>query len=135
MTVAERTANEAGEGARSCTIMLPFPPSENTLFTNRCGGRAKTGRYGWWINEAGVELLRQRPVRFDVPVQLGLELNLPDKRRRDIGNYLKPVADLLVRHQVIQDDSWQWIRRVTIGLAEGFDGARVTVTEWQGAAA
>lgn len=112
----------------SIEIRLPFPPSVNTLFTNRRGGRAKTARYDAWITEAGVELMRQRPHRFLQPVKIDIQLGLPDKRLRDLDNTLKPIKDLLVKHGVIPDDSWKFVTALSVCLADIEPGALVTVT-------
>lgn len=139
-TVAECTANElAGEGARSCTIMLPFPPSTNMLFKNKAGarGRAKTFEYVNWISVAGFELSRQHPPCFEAPVSIDIQLGLPDNRSRDIDNTTKAVLDLLQKHGVIVDDNCKRVPDLRVRVAEDVPAGRaaVTVTEWQGTAA
>jgi len=97
-------------------IMLPFPPSANAMFTNRRGGRARTKAYDMWINDAGTQLLTQRPKRHTGPVTVAITVGLPDKRNRDLDNLLKPLLDLLVKHQIIQDDSVKFLKAITIKL-------------------
>lgn len=106
-------------------ITLPFPPSVNALFVNRRGGRARTKAYDAWIVEAGTQLLTQRPMKHEGPVTVAITVGLPDKRNRDLDNLLKPLLDLLVRHQVIQDDSVKYLKAISIGIDD---------SEWKGAA-
>ena len=114
----------------STEIRLPFPPSANALYKNKAGarGRAKTPAYETWICEAGNALIRQRPHRFLSPVRIDVELGLPNRRLRDIDNTLKPIKDLLVRHGVIQDDSFKFVTALSVRLADIEPGVIVTVT-------
>ena len=118
---------------RSCTIMLPFPPSTNALFTNRRGGRSKTYEYVNWISVASFELSRQHPPCFKAPVSIDIRLGLPDKRSRDIDNTTKAVLDLLQKHGVIIDDNCKRVPDLRVRVAQDVPAGRaaVTVTEWQ----
>lgn len=100
-------------------VALPWPPSVNRLFTNRRGGRAKTPAYQAWIKEAGLELLTQQPNRHEGEVAVHIIASPPDRRKRDLDNLFKPVLDLLVRHNVIADDSIQYLRMLSIELGAG----------------
>lgn len=87
-------------------IDLPLPPSVNQLYRNAPGrGRVKTDRYKTWINAAGWELKSQRPRRLSGSYALTMLCERKDKRRRDLGNLIKAVEDLLVTHHVVEDDS------------------------------
>jgi len=110
-------------------IMLPFPPSVNSLFTNRRGGRAKTKAYDAWIVEAGTQLMTQRPKKHLGAVNVAITVGLPDKRNRDLDNLFKPILDLLVRHQVIQDDSVKFLKAISMKVSNSFTGARILITE------
>ncbi len=114
------------------SITLPFPPSVNNLFPGK-HSRHKSKRYKAWIKEAGLTILTQEPIhRFRSPVSIVLTFGRPDKRRRDISNFVKPVEDLLVTHGIIRDDSdvhrgeQYWDATVT--------GVRVEITEAGGVA-
>jgi crossover junction endodeoxyribonuclease RusA len=65
-------------------LALPFPPSTNRLWRVVEGRAILSKAYREWIAEAGLELMRQRPKRYDGPVALSIELGPPDKRRRDL---------------------------------------------------
>lgn len=91
------------------TLHLPFPPSVNSLYdggknTNR---RFISDRYKRWQQDAGMAILgqRHRNHRHKEPVQVVYTLSPPDKRKRDVFNYEKAISDLLVKHQIIADDT------------------------------
>ena len=91
-------------------ITLPLPPSVNALYRNRKKdgkgrGRIKTERYNTWLNAAGWELNQQKPPKVKGNYILWLYCERPDKRRRDLGNLLKAMEDLLTDLGVIEDDS------------------------------
>lgn len=88
---------------------LPFPPAVNNLFATVKVGkstrRIRTRRYEDWITEAGIALLLQRPPKIHGPFRLTLTAVRPDRRKRDLDGLAKAPLDLLVKHQVIDDDS------------------------------
>jgi crossover junction endodeoxyribonuclease RusA len=87
-------------------LSLPYPPSVNGLYANIPGkGRVKTERYKTWINAAGWNVKAARPVKVAGPYTLEITLFQSDKRKRDIDNIIKPISDLLVEHQLVEDDS------------------------------
>jgi crossover junction endodeoxyribonuclease RusA len=86
--------------------VLPYPPSTNTLYRNVAGkGRVKTAKYKAWIDEAGFVLVFKRLPAITGPYVLQIDLFQADARRRDIDNGIKAISDLLVEHQLIEDDS------------------------------
>lgn len=100
-------------------VSLPVPPSVNSLYgnsphgrrANAGRGRFKTRRYKSWIDEAGWELLRQRPSPLIGPY--AVRISLP-KIRGDADNRIKPVLDLLVAHKLTADDRHCQMVSVTI---------------------
>ena len=112
-------------------IRLPFPPGSNNLYPGR-GKRFKSREYTAWIQEAGLELMAQRPRKFLAPVNVSIELHRPDDRRRDIDGLIKAPIDLLVRHSVLPDDNWKFLASVTArwaGLDRENPRAIVTVEQ------
>ena len=91
---------------------LPFPPSVNAIWRKWRGGVYRSDRYKAWSQEAGQELMVQRPGKTKGIYDLTLQFRRKDARRIDIGNLEKPVSDLLVEHGVIEDDSLA--RRITL---------------------
>lgn len=65
----------------------------------------KTTRYLSWIKEVGDVLKAQGIVKVPGKVCISVLVARPDKRRRDLDNYLKCVLDALVLNGVIEDDS------------------------------
>ena len=58
--------------------------------------------YVSWLKAAGC--VAQRPARITGPVRITIAAGRPDRRRRDVDNLSKAALDLLVSHQVIEDD-------------------------------
>lgn len=85
---------------------LPFPPPVNNLYRNARGrGRVKTDRYLAWQNHAGYELENQAPPeRISGPIEVTMRFGRPDRRKRDLDGLLKAPLDLLVAHDLIDDD-------------------------------
>lgn len=87
------------------TYRLPMPPSVNALYRNVPGrGRAKTKAYGKWLHAAGMALIQQVRVKRRGPVHIDISLPIDKRGRRDCDNHAKAVIDLLVAHQLIDDD-------------------------------
>ena len=107
-------------------VLLPFPPSTNNLFFTTKYGRARTQRYDSWIQEAGNEILRQRPRKVAGPVKLKFEFQEIDRRPRDISNLIKAPEDLLVKHGIIERDDNSIVRGISADWAE-VEGCRVTI--------
>lgn len=114
------------------TVDLPLPPSANHLFANaHGGGRVKTATYKGWLEEARWHVLTawraagKPEVGRDTPMQLQVKLGLAD-RRRDSGNCLKAIEDVLVKELPIPDDRYN--DRILIERDETLAGiARVTI--------
>jgi len=86
-------------------ITLPLPVSVNRLWRNGKGRTFRSPQYRCWLTEAGWELRTQRPKLIAGPVSVTIAAGRPDRRRRDIDNLAKSLLDLLVAHQVIEDDA------------------------------
>ena len=86
-------------------INVPFPPSTNSLFANRKGGRRKTDTYLLWLANAEEMLLRQHRNYHTGKVAVNIFVKKPDNRRRDLDNLAKSVLDFLVKQSIIVDDS------------------------------
>lgn len=113
------------------TFTLPFPPSVNNLFMNGKHGRFRSQRYDSWIQEAGAEIMRQRPKKVAGPVILLFEFQEgQDKRKRDISNLVKAPEDLLVKHGIIEADDGSIVREIRCKWAPDVEGVRVTVASF-----
>ena len=98
---------------------ISWPPSTNNLFLNVPGrGRVPSKEYSHWRQQAGWELKAQRPGKFKTPVEITVELNPPTKRAFDPDGKLKAVIDLLVTHEIIADDNFNFVRSVTAKIVD-----------------
>lgn len=110
-----------------------LPPSVNSMYANIQGrGRVKSAHYKAWANVAGWDLKNQRASirRFTTPVYVTIAVAEP-KRRCDLDNRIKATLDLLVEHQIIPDDSNDWVRGVNIYFAPepDFEGVEIAISE------
>lgn len=49
--------------------------------------------------------LKKYKCNIDYSINLKIEFYVPDKRRRDIANYIEAIQDILVKYEVIKDDN------------------------------
>ena len=108
-------------------IKLPFPVSVNAAYRSVNGRSILSAKARDWKNEAGWALRLQRYERFTGPVEIELVLNPPDKRKRDLDNAFKLVLDLLKTHQIIVDDSSEYVRKLSAEWGEGEPSCHVTI--------
>lgn len=86
---------------------LPMPCSVNLAYRNVLRvGRVKTAAYKTWLAAAQAHVL-ENGIRgsIDGPYSLEIEMDRPDKRRRDLDNYTKVLSDFLVAQRFVEDDS------------------------------
>jgi Holliday junction resolvase RusA-like endonuclease len=105
---------------------LPKPPSVNALFFNKAGkGRVRTSLYNDWRTNAGwiLRMQKQQPINGPVSVSYAL----CDEGKGDLGNLEKAVTDLLVSHRMIDGDSRDVVRRITLEWSSQITGCRVTI--------
>lgn len=91
-------------------IILPWPVSLNAMYKNvRRNRRAPSRAYRLWKEAAQNHLLSQRikiPKNpLDFRLALTITLQAPDRRKRDISNFIKAPEDFLVERGFIMDDS------------------------------
>lgn len=91
-------------------ITLPFPVSVNAMYSRARNRVFRSKRYRGWATLAGRELAKQKPPHLKGPVGVRLEFVAPDARKRDADNLVKSVLDLLVAHQVIEEDNRTIVR-------------------------
>jgi len=110
------------------SVLFPFPPSLNNLFTNVVGkGRRPAKRYKAWQVVAGTEIMAQRVQwtvkRISGPIEVIITLQ-HDRRRMDLDNGAKAIIDTLVKMSIIDDD--KNVDRLTIQWG-GVKGALVEI--------
>ena len=109
-------------------LVLPIPPSINAAYANSTKpgrrGRFKTKRYEDWIAEAQFAVMRDQ-VRgsIDGAYAIHVEIDRPDKRRRDLSNMLKVIEDFCVSAGFVTDDRFcEAIKMKWTSAVEGHPG-------------
>ena len=91
--------------------VLPWPPSVNTAYGNKSNQRRfKSKCYKTWLEQAP-ELAHCGSA--EDPVHVLYTFFFPDKRKRDLTNYLKVPEDYLVSQGVLWDDNHTVVGKVT----------------------
>lgn len=86
-------------------IALPRPPSVNRLWRMGNGRMFKSAEYTAWIAKCFQSIQGAKVPSVLGKYKLMIRVARPDKRRRDIDNYIKAVSDFLQSAKIIQDDS------------------------------
>lgn len=60
--------------------------------------------YANYERECG-KFLKKYKSSIDYSINLKVEFYVPDKRRRDIANYVEAIQDILVKYEVLKDDN------------------------------
>ncbi len=85
------------------TVHLPMPPSVNSLYGGGSGQqRFMSKRYKAWI--ASCPQLPQ--LQITQPICVEYVFAWPDKRLRDLQNFIKAPMDYMVKSGVIADDNY-----------------------------
>lgn len=84
-------------------ITLPFPPSTNAIWRNNRRTH-KSPRYKAWLRVAKNAIHAQQPKQVKGPISVDFRIERPDRRRRDLDNFLKAALDVLTQCAVIEDD-------------------------------
>ena len=64
--------------------------------------------YANYERECGLYLKKYKS-NIDYSINLKIEFYVPDKRRRDIANYIEAIQDILVKYEVLRDDNYNII--------------------------
>jgi Holliday junction resolvase RusA-like endonuclease len=65
----------------------------------------KTKAYRDWATEAALLMKLQARGRIEGPYAMHMEVDRPDRRRRDLTNLIKLVEDTIVKQGLVEDDS------------------------------
>lgn len=52
------------------------------------------------------KFLKEYKSNIDYSVNLKVKFYVPDKRKRDIANYIEAIQDILVKYEVLKDDNY-----------------------------
>jgi len=84
-------------------LTLPFPPSVNTYYATVNGRRVLSSKGREY--KKTVAFMVGKTEKLKGRLGIGVELFMPDKRRRDIDNVQKALFDALQHAGVYEDDS------------------------------
>lgn len=83
-----------------------LPPSANSIWRAVHGRVLVSAQYRKWLQETAWRWREQAgSTRLDGCYALHVKLGIPDRRKRDLDNRIKPLSDALVKSGVVQDDS------------------------------
>jgi len=108
-------------------VLLPYPPSTNSLwrYTNR--GVFRTSKYVNYINDCKA-VGQCQEIPFDTPVRMEILACPPDRRKRDLDNLAKPLCDVSMHIGLIEDDSLIWELRMKWDRLNVTNGVLLIVT-------
>ena len=111
---------------KSCTIEEPF--SANKMYAPVARGKmVKSKKYNDWINK-NVSIIKDSllPAKeFPIEVEILIMADFQWKMKCDPDNIVKPIVDLLVRAEIVPDDTSRFIESVKVRYLQGF-GSPVT---------
>jgi len=109
---------------KSCTIQEPF--SANKMYTPIARGKMiKSKKYKTWI-EINTPIIKENLLpadKFPIEVEILIMANTQWKLKSDPDNIVKPIIDLLVRAEIVPDDTGRFIESVKVRYLQGFGPA------------
>lgn len=84
---------------------IPYPPSNNALWRVSGNRVYPTAAYKKWVEEAGWIIKSQKVSKLTGPVVVSYFAHKPDARKRDLGNLIKALDDILQAIGIIENDS------------------------------
>jgi crossover junction endodeoxyribonuclease RusA len=98
-TLKEMTAN-------SIYAHLSFPPSANRMYRNIGANRTIMSKvYREWKTSNVRSIDVKNGFIYPSAVSIELAITPPDKRNRDLDNYIKPVLDVLEASGILENDN------------------------------
>ena len=88
-------------------FFLPFPPSINSFYSKTRNGLF-ISKKGAAYQSSGIISIREQlgPMEgIDTKINLAIILYPPDRRTRDLDNYIKPLLDTITKSGIWMDDS------------------------------
>lgn len=109
---------------KSCTIQEPF--SANKMYTPIARGKLiKSKKYRDWIDK-NISIIKENLLpanKFPIEVEILIMADFQWKMKSDPDNIVKPIVDLLVRAEIVPDDTSRFIESVKVRYLQGFGPA------------
>lgn len=106
---------------KSCTIQEPF--SANKMYAPVARGKmVKSKKYNDWI-EKNVLIIKDNllpATNYPIEIEILILADTQWKMRCDPDNIVKPIVDLLVRAEIIPDDTSRFVESVKVRYLQGF---------------
>jgi len=106
---------------KSCTIQEPF--SANKMYAPVARGKmVKSKKYNDWI-EKNITIIKDNllpAINYPIEIEILILANTQWKMRSDPDNIIKPIVDLLVRAEIIPDDTSRYVESVKVRYLQGF---------------
>ena len=83
-------------------VTLPWPPTVNTYYSVFRGRKLLSKQARAYKKECSFFL---KSIGMDCELQIEIACHMPDKRKRDLDNLLKPLLDVMTDNGVFKDDS------------------------------
>ena len=106
---------------KSCTIQEPF--SANKMYAPVARGKmVKSKKYNDWI-EKNISIIKDNllpATNYPIEIEILILADHQWKMKSDPDNIVKPIVDLLVRAQIIPDDTSRFVESVKVRYLQGF---------------
>lgn len=111
-------------------IYLPFPPTVNSYYVKTRNG-VFIGKPGTQFRKDVAECVNEQcsDVYYEEPISMTVILHMPDKRTRDLDNYMKALLDSLTQAKLWSDDSIIEHLEIYRGVDLKGGKARISITE------
>jgi len=86
-------------------------------------------KYVEWHKQASLQIKEQKIIWCENIQEIQIEFWMPDNRQADLSNKAESIMDLLVDCEVIEDDRWQIVSRLTLSCA-GIDKENPRAEIW-----
>ena len=106
---------------KSCTIQEPF--SANKMYAPVARGKmVKSKKYNEWIDK-NVSIIKDTllpATSYPIEIEILVMADSQWKMKCDPDNIVKPIVDLLVRAEIVPDDTSRFIESVKVRYLQGF---------------
>jgi Holliday junction resolvase RusA-like endonuclease len=106
---------------KSCTIQVPF--SANKMYAPVARGKmVKSKKYNDWIQK-NISIIKDNllpATSYPIEIEILILADFQWKMKSDPDNIVKPIVDLLVRAEIIPDDTSRFVESVKVRYLQGF---------------